>query len=102
MNRFLMTVSASFLAGTLSLGLVGTPVFGQNPAAPRADRGKGVIERPAKDILARAAAATDNPAVQPGKVKWQPTFEAACEAAKISGKPVLLFQMLGRLDQQFC
>jgi hypothetical protein len=43
-----------------------------------------------------------NPAVAPGKVKWHPDFETACQAAKKSGKPVLLFQMLGKLDQEFC
>jgi hypothetical protein len=43
-----------------------------------------------------------NPKVEPGKVKWHADFAAACEAARKSGKPVLLFQMMGRLDQQFC
>jgi hypothetical protein len=43
-----------------------------------------------------------NPKVQPGLVRWHPSLEAACAAAKNSGKPVLLFQMMGRLDEQFC
>jgi hypothetical protein len=43
-----------------------------------------------------------NPKVQPGLVRWHPSLEAACTAAKKSGKPVLLFQMMGRLDEQFC
>jgi hypothetical protein len=45
-----------------------------------------------------------NPRVEPGKVHWHPSFQAACAASlqKYSGKPVLLFQMLGKLDEQFC
>lgn len=43
-----------------------------------------------------------NPHVSPGKVRWHPSFAAACEAAKKSGRPVLLFHMMGRLDEQFC
>ena len=43
-----------------------------------------------------------NPRVQPGAVEWHEDFGAACEASKKSGRPVLLFQMLGRLDQEFC
>ena len=42
------------------------------------------------------------PKVAPGKVTWHATFVAACEAARKSGKPVLLFQMMGKLDEQFC
>jgi hypothetical protein len=45
---------------------------------------------------------TANPVVAAGKVTWHPTFEAACQASAKSGKPVFLFQMLGRLDQEFC
>ena len=44
----------------------------------------------------------NNPKVEPGKVRWHPTFQAACDAARQSGKPVLLFQMMGKLDDQFC
>lgn len=81
------------------------------PAQPRLDVGKGRIELSTKKLyaahaeLARAAnpqQAEDNPRVEPGKVNWHPTFEAAVEASKKSGKPVLLFQMMGRLDQKFC
>ncbi len=72
-----------------------------------ADRGKGTIEVPTKEVLAKLAAAVNanafvNPKVEPGKVKWHADFAAACEAAKKSAKPVLLFQMMGKLDDQFC
>ena len=63
------------------------------------------IEKPTQDVVAsRSAAAAEfrNPKVAPGKVHWQPTFAAACDAARRSGKPVLLFQMMGKLDDQFC
>ncbi len=43
-----------------------------------------------------------NPKVEPGKVKWHADFDTACKAAAKSGKPVLLFQMMGKLDDQFC
>jgi hypothetical protein len=44
----------------------------------------------------------DNPAVEPGRVAWHPSFESARAASKASGKPVLLLHMMGRLDRQFC
>jgi hypothetical protein len=83
------------------------------PAAapnPR-DFAKGRVERPTEDVLARAAAqalraqaekAFVNPKVAPGKVSWHADLATACAAAKTSGKPVLLFQMMGKLDDQFC
>jgi hypothetical protein len=45
---------------------------------------------------------TQNRSIKPGLVRWHKSFDEACLAAKSSGKPVLLFQMLGRLDQEFC
>ena len=44
----------------------------------------------------------ENPKVAPGAVTWKKDFAAACAAAKDSGRPVLLFQLLGRLDDEFC
>ena len=66
--------------------------------------GKRVIEMAPKAVVAAAAPAdaTMNPTVEAGKVKWHPTLEAAQAAAKNSGKSVLLFQMMGHLDKQFC
>lgn len=43
-----------------------------------------------------------NPKVAPGLVKWHDNFDAACAAARKSGRPVLLFQMLGKLNEIFC
>jgi hypothetical protein len=89
------------LAGAAPLGLAGLCVC-QGP-----DRPKAAIERPAKDLVARTAGpavpgAIVNPKVQPGKVRWHASFDDACRAARASGKPVLLFEMMGRLDEKFC
>ena len=43
----------------------------------------------------------DNPKVEPGKVEWHADFDEAKAAAEKSGKPVLLFQLMGQLDQRF-
>ena len=43
-----------------------------------------------------------NRRVRPGRVRWLEDFRAACAAAERSGKPVLLFQMMGRMDEKFC
>lgn len=45
--------------------------------------------------------AAENPSVAPGLVRWHTDFDQARAAADASGKPVLLFQMIGRLDQRF-
>lgn len=47
-------------------------------------------------------AIADNPRVAPGLVRWHDTFEHAKNASSKSGKPVLLFHMMGQLDRQFC
>lgn len=49
-----------------------------------------------------AAVTETNPPARPGRVRWHDDFATACTAAGRSGKPVLLFHMLGRLDQKFC
>jgi hypothetical protein len=74
------------------------------------DHGKSDIEFPTEQLLAAqtAPAATPpgsafvNPKVEPGRVRWHKDYDVACQAAKKSGKPVLLFQMMGKLDDRFC
>ena len=65
---------------------------------------KRLVERPIELALDAAPppSTSSNRAVAPGLVRWHPDFAAACAAAQRSGKPVLLFQLLGRLDQEFC
>jgi hypothetical protein len=73
-------------------------------------RGKGAIELGPKEVLATTTPAPIppakdgfvNPKVEPGKVRWHTDFDAACKAAAKTGRPVLLFQMMGKLDDQFC
>jgi hypothetical protein len=48
-----------------------------------------------------SAADVENPKVRPGDVKWHPDFDAARVAATKSGRPILLFQMMGNLDEAF-
>jgi hypothetical protein len=108
-RRWLTCVVAAGLASVAIPVLART--FAADRAAPAApsDRTKAVIEGGAERVLAgqtapgTSAPAGDfvNPKVAPGKVRWHADFAAACRARE-SGKPVLLFQMMGRLDDQFC
>jgi hypothetical protein len=40
--------------------------------------------------------------VRPGRVRWHEDFAEACTASRRSGKPALLFHMMGRLDEKLC
>jgi hypothetical protein len=67
------------------------------------------IEPPTLDVVKNKSATPTltsqefiNPHVQPGLVRWHATFAEACQAAKKSHKPVLLFHMMGKLDDLFC
>lgn len=116
-----MIKSKLFSAALACLAWTPGFVFSQNKPAPpplaKLDKGKGGIEFGPKAILAKTAAGQPiapaptpantkadpaNPKVEPGKVKWHADFAAACQASAKSGKPVLLFQMMGKLDDQFC
>jgi hypothetical protein len=79
-------------------------VHAQQKAKKRTDPTKRKIERTTRAVVARSDSARgpDNPKVPPGKVAWHPSVAAASAAAKKSGKPVLLFHMMGRLDNKFC
>jgi hypothetical protein len=96
----------SFLSGSLVLAgaMAAVGAFGEEKAPARPTYlAKNDIEVPTKQVLAAATAPiAANPRVQPGLVRWHSDFAAACEAAKKSKKPVLLFQMMGKLDDQFC
>jgi hypothetical protein len=83
-----------------------------NPTTPRAadppPPTKRLVELPTKNLVANATPAASttvdaaNPTVAAGLVKWHPSLADACAAAKKSGKPVLVFHMMGQLDKQFC
>ena len=73
------------------------------PVRPE-DIRKMKAELPLKSVVANGHTRPqgENPKVTPGKVRWHPNFESACQAAQKSGKPVLLFHLMGQLDEQFC
>src|SRR5262245_60458061 len=101
------------LAGAL-LGAIGVIVFAQDEK--KADRGKSEVEMPVKRAVADvgkmmaempikdviAPIPLKEGKVAAGLVAWHASPDAAMDAAKRSGKPVLLFQLLGRLDDEWC
>jgi len=98
MIRSVFTFGAGILllAGTLAAT---SSLAEDKPIEKPAYITKSTIEKPAKALLAGTFV---NPKVAPGKVRWHTDFSIACETSKKSGKPVLLFQMMGKLDDQFC
>ena len=62
----------------------------------------GLVASTAPATAPTAPSSANNPTVEPGKVKWHKTLADAQAAAAKSGKPVLLFHMMGALDKQFC
>ena len=92
------TVLRSLLWATAGLASVAAVV--STSTAPGAPVSAASIA-PAPHVVPPASDA-DNPRVAPGLVKWHATFADAQAAATKSGKPVLLFHMMGQLDRQFC
>ena len=82
----------------------------ERASTKRVDVRKRATEFPTKELLASTVAKEEtesaerfvNPHVEPGLVRWHESFEAAGAASAKSGKPVLLFQMMGNLDDRFC
>ncbi len=105
----------STLAALVTIASQANLVLAQEATAkPLRDFGKRMIERPLEKTLAPTSAVPQstgglsvaspfvNPKVEPGKVTWHKDFDEACASSKLSGKPVLLFQMMGKLDDGFC
>ena len=95
---FAAILGALFISGSASLSCGAQKL-------PR-DMLKGAIEAPTKSLLSAPSPVAAgnpqiNPPVQPGLVRWHSDFASACQASKISGKPVLLFQMLGMLNREY-
>lgn len=114
LSRFAFS-SLLILGGVFATGLTGamvaTPTRTSLPrqASERVGAGSPAIPvvettviSPAKTVEPLRNATSANPIVEPGKVHWHKTTEAALAAAKVSNKPVLVFQMMGQLDHQFC
>ena len=69
------------------------------------DASKMAIEMPLERLVADTAANeadnVDNPYTQPGLVEWHADLETARLASKESGRPVMVFHLMGPLDQRF-
>ncbi len=91
LSRMGLFLADGVLAGGLVYGMFATP-------APTTVATPITEPMPIVTIEAKPA----NPSVEPGKVHWHATTEVALAAAKLSKKPVLVFQMMGQLDRQFC
>ena len=108
-------VTKRFVEAKLETALF-QPVTSPEPRETN-DETKMRIERPLEEVLettsasvhdgrieaSRSAAADKpaNPRVRPGLVQWAKDFDTAVENGRRNGKPVLLFQLLGQLDQRF-
>jgi hypothetical protein len=67
-----------------------------------ADRGKTLAERPMEALVqTRATAAATIGGVESNLVKWHQDLATAEATSKRSSKPVLRFQLMGRLDERF-
>lgn len=94
----------SFLrAGSLALLVTTTPVLARDQKAFNpADMSKMVIERPVKTLLRERTMEVAPGKVSAGLVKWHADMKLATEAANRSGKPVMVFHLMGNLDDRFC
>jgi hypothetical protein len=86
-----LTASLSILATALA-----TSTY-WNSASAKSNPGT-----PEPQTVPSTATKDDNPTVAPGLVKWHKSFDDAKTASLKSGKPVMLFHMMGQLDKQFC
>ena len=89
--------------GTITAGFTALLVATATAQRPP-DVGKRMVEQPIKRALSPRKAAFVRPGgrVAPGRVVWHGDFKAAVAAAAKSKRPVMLFQLLGRLDDEFC
>jgi len=88
----------------LSKGRIEMPVKGlmsemRSPLAAEAQRVHAPLRGNSPVTSVRAPVSQK---VEPGKVRWHKAVQTAMDASARSGKPVLLFQMMGRLDDRFC
>lgn len=98
---------------TRPVGQTGKPETVPTKARGRFDRSKVAIETGAESLVRSArASAKESPtshsslaptviSVKPGLVSWYKDYTTAQAASRVSGKPILLFQLLGKLDEYF-
>ena len=94
------TLFRSFVWLTGSLSVLAT-ALAANTYRNNTASGAAILEMP-EPCSTTPATTEENPTVRPGLVKWHLSFADAQTAAQKSGKPVLLFHMMGQLDKQFC
>ena len=93
----------SFLkAGFLALLFTSSPVLARDQKINPGDMSKMVIERPVKTLLRERTMEVAPGKVSAGLVKWHADLKLATEAANRSGKPVMVFHLMGNLDDRFC
>lgn len=73
-----------------------------SPIAEARDHNKQQAITAAQGTKCEASTKFVNPKVQPGLVHWYKSIDAAEAASRASRKPILVFQMLGRMDDHFC
>jgi hypothetical protein len=86
--RSLAWFTASLFVFAAALAVNSSRTATAAPAAPTP-----ALEKPQSE---------DNPRVKPGLVNWHSTVAEARTASEKSGRPVLVFHMMGQLDRQFC
>ncbi|MFT5433625.1 MAG: hypothetical protein ACI9OJ_004331 [Myxococcota bacterium] len=95
-------ISGLFLV--TSLALIASSVA--SAQSPPPDAAKAVVEVPIKTNLQppgpmAVPVPTLGETVLPGKVNWHADLGTAQRVSRASGKPILLFQLLGDLDTRF-
>ena len=89
---------AVLAALALAAGAVSRADDGDSP-----DVAKTAAELPALRAAASSRSVADGTdRVAPGRVSWHADRAAAERASRVSGKPVMVFQLLGNLDEEFC
>ncbi len=93
--------------GTPGINLEILTTAPKNPARSL-DVSKKFIETSPKELLEPTAVhhesslpISDDPQCKPGLVTWHANLQEAKTASRRSGKPILLFQLLGKLDETF-
>ena len=72
------------------------------PKVELADSRKFRVENKLENVVRRSNdTAQDNPKCEPGLIKWHESPSAAKASSLKTGKPVLLFTLLGNLDETF-
>ncbi len=76
------------------------PVDGTAAGAVEAKNASGAASGVANQT-ASGTAGLGGESVTPGLVRWHRTLADACQAAAQSGKPLLVFHLMGSLDERF-